>query len=722
MPQALPITRIHAAPSLEGPAIGKLGWSPDGRFVAYQRADAHDPGCFGLWICEARSGATPRVLLPGLDADSGGAITLEEVARNERQRQHASGVTAFAWSDCSRYLFATSRTGTCRIDITELTTVPVAPPSASDLQPAPKGGKVAYVKAGELWVASAPFEAAHRISPPAQPHVQFAVAEFIAQEEFARDTGYWWRPDGEAIAFTRVDEAMVATSQRIAVDVAGMRVLTQRFPRAGTNNAKVDLFVATLSGEQTIQIDLGDDPDIYLLRVAWSCDGHTLFIQRQSRDQRRIDLLAADPATGACRLIFEEVGTPWVNANLDFVPLSDGGFLWVSERSGINQLYRHAADGTIIALLTDAPVPLASRDRERGIAGVDEAAGFAYVLGGRDDAIERHLFRVALDGSRGRKPITTVPGWWTATMAPGGQAFAATHSSPDQPPHAALFAADGALLSDLEPNRLDASHPFAPFAHAVPEPEFGRLSAEDGQDLDYVMLRPKDFDPGRTYPAILHVYGGPGRQMVRKAWRPAEERAFLDAGYVLLQLDNRGACGRGKAFEAPISRKLGVPELEDQLVGLAFLRSLPFVDPQRIGAMGWSYGGFMTLRLMTDPRSGIRAGIAGGSVASWNDYDTHYTERYLGDPALEPEAYAAASLLPRLAQLQGRLMLVHGMSDDNVLFSHAAALMAELQRLEKPFDLMLYPGQGHSIVGQSAGTHKLRCYRDFFDRELCDDA
>ena len=718
MLESIPITRIHAKPSLDGPAIGKLGWSPDGRFIAYQRADAHAPGCFDLWICEARSGALPRMLLPGGDANAGDAITLEEMARNERQRQHASGVTDFAWSDCSHYLFATSRTGTCRIDINDLTTLPVAPHSASDLQPAPKGDTVAYVKAGELWIASAPFDLARRISPPAQPNIRFAVAEFVAQEEFARDTGYWWRPDGQAIAYTCVDETLVETSERIAIDVAGMRVVTQRFPRAGTNNAKVDLFVASLNDERTVQIDLGDDPDVYLLRVVWSCDGKLLFIQRQSRDQRKIDLVAADPETGDCRVVFEEVGTPWINTNLDFVPLSDGGFLWVSERSDTNQLYRHAADGTIIAALTDAPIPLASRDRERGIAGVDEVAGFAYVLGGRYDAIERHLFRVPLDGSCVREQITTEPGWWTAVVAPGAHAFAAIHSSPEHPPHAALFTTDGTLLCDLEPNRLDESHPFAPFAKAVPEPEFGKLRAEDDQDLDYVLLRPKDFDPDRTYPAILHVYGGPGRQMVRKAWRPAEERSFLDAGYVLLQLDNRGACGRGKAFEIPIHRNLGVPELADQLVALSFLRSLPFVDPRRIGAMGWSYGGFMTLRLMTDPRSGIRAGIAGGSVASWNDYDTHYTERYLGDPARAPEAYAAASLLTRLAQLEGRLMLVHGMSDDNVQFSHAAALMAELQRQELPFDLMLYPGQGHSIVGQSAGTHKLRCYRDFFDREL----
>jgi dipeptidyl-peptidase-4 len=171
-------------------------------------------------------------------------------------------------------------------------------------------------------------------------------------------------------------------------------------------------------------------------------------------------------------------------------------------------------------------------------------------------------------------------------------------------------------------------------------------------------------------------------------------------------------------FEAPISRRLGQPELADQLEGLAFLRSLPFVDDERIGAMGWSYGGFMTLRLMTDPHSGIRAGIAGGSIARWNEYDTHYTERFLGKPDEEGDAYAAASVIPRLSRLSGRLMLVHGMADDNVLFDHAVKTITALQQLGKTFDLLLYPGQRHAIVGNEARTHKLRSYREFFDREL----
>jgi dipeptidyl-peptidase-4 len=717
-PSPLPLDRIFAAPSLDGPVVGQLAWSPDSRRIAYQRAAAEAPGRFDLWLCEATAGAVPRLLLRGDDARISGSLSPEEAARRERQRQFGGGIGALAWTPCGGFVLAATGSGTIRLDIATGHFAQIAPSDVTDVQPAPVGTHIACIAEGELWLADGFGALIRRISPPAEPGVSYGVAEFVAQEEFARDTGFWWRPDGAAIAYTRVDETAVTSSDRIEIGTDGTRVVTQSFPKAGTANAKVDLFVATLDGQEPVGIDLGDDPDIYAVRVAWSCDGRRLFIQRQSRDQRCIDVLAADPKTGRAKAIFREVGKPWVNPNLDFHPLQDGGFLWVSERTGISQLYRHAWQGTALAQLTNLPFPVASRDRERGLAGVDEEGGHAYVMSGCRGVIERHLYRVPLDGHGPCERITEAEGWWAVAMAPDARHFAAIHSSPAQPPHAAIYDRDGRMLCQLEPNRLDQHHVYTPYTSGLPSPEFGQIPAEDGQALDYVLLKPAGFDPRKTYPAILQVYGGPGRQLVRKAWRAPEERAFLDAGYVLFQLDNRGACGRGLAFEAPIAGRLGVPEVADQLEGLAFLRSLPFVDGARIGAMGWSYGGFMTLRLMTDQRSGIRAGIAGGSIAWWGDYDTHYTERYLGHPATEAEAYAAASVIPRLAQLSGRLMLVHGMSDDNVMFEHTVKLMAELQRLGTTFDLMLYPGQRHVIVGEEARTHKLRSYREFFDREL----
>jgi dipeptidyl-peptidase-4 len=303
-------------------------------------------------------------------------------------------------------------------------------------------------------------------------------------------------------------------------------------------------------------------------------------------------------------------------------------------------------------------------------------------------------------------------------MSPDTSRFAAIHSSPSSPPFTVLYKITGADEAILQEPPAPAPSAFRASANPATEPEFGTIQAEDGQALDFALRRPTDFEPGRRYPAIVQVYGGPGRQHVRMDWRSPEERLYLDGGYVIFQLDNRGASGRGIAFEAPIAGSLGTPELADQLRGIAYLKTLPFVDPDRIGAIGWSYGGFMTMRLLTEPGSGIRAGIAGGSIARWEDYDTHYTERFLGKPQDNPEAYHTASVIPRLERLHGRLMLVHGLADDNVFVDHALAIAAELQRLGMTFDLMLYPGERHAIIGKEARRHRLLSALEFFDREL----
>ena len=718
----LPIERYFDQPALSGPQIGALAWAPEGKLLAYTRAGAENPDCFDLWVCEPREGAMPRRLLEGTGLGMLDGLSNEERARRERQRQFASGVGRFSWKPKGDSILAEGSSGALLVDIETGSTCSIIGPEATDLQLAPQQDRLAYVVDGEIWVASLEGEETWRLTPKSDEQHLYGVAEFVAQEEFARDTGYWWAPDGQSIAFTCVDESDVTLAQVITTSAAGTQVHERRFPKAGTRNARVSLFVSQLDQSTPIEIGLGGDEDFYLLRVAWSKDSKTLLIQRQSRDQRSLDLIAADPQTGATKIIHRDEGCPWINPNLDFHMLEDGGFLWVSERDGTNQLYRHDASGAVIEQLTKSPILIASRDREAGLVGVDETSGLAFVQSGRGNALERHLFRVPLNGQGECTQITQAEGWWNTKVAPGAKHFAAVYSSPSQPPRCSIYDIDGSTVCDLEPNRVEENDTLQACLSADPESEFGQLIADDGQSLDYILRRPSGFDPSQRYPAILYVYGGPGRQHVKKSWRPLEERAYLDAGFVILQLDNRGACGRGLSFEAPILGCLGKHEVEDQLRAISFLRSLDFVRSDSIGVMGWSYGGFMTLQLLCDRRSGLKAGIAGGSIAYWKDYDTHYTERYLGKPQDDPASYEMASVIPKLAELRGRLMLVHGMADDNVLLDHAVEIMSELQRRGTSFDLMLYPGQGHVLVGQDVRTHCLRTYLDFFERELKQDA
>jgi dipeptidyl-peptidase-4 len=303
-------------------------------------------------------------------------------------------------------------------------------------------------------------------------------------------------------------------------------------------------------------------------------------------------------------------------------------------------------------------------------------------------------------------------------MPKAANVFVGYYSDAQTPPQTAIYDLAGKRLRWIKENPLDETHPFHPYAGRYPAPEFGVLKADDGEDLHYLLQKPVGFDPARRYPVIVEVYGGPGVQSVTGSWRDVKEKLYLEAGFILFQLDNRGSSNRDLAFEGAIAGRLGSVEVDDQLVGLQWLRAQPFVRPDHIGVSGWSYGGYMTLRMLTDPRTHLAAGAAGAPPTDWRQYDTHYTERYMGDPAAHAAAYDAAAVVPRLNALSGRLLLMQGMADDNVQFANSIAVMAALQGQGTPFDLMLYPGQRHGIQGEPRQLQLWRTLLAFFEREL----
>jgi dipeptidyl-peptidase-4 len=274
-------------------------------------------------------------------------------------------------------------------------------------------------------------------------------------------------------------------------------------------------------------------------------------------------------------------------------------------------------------------------------------------------------------------------------------------------------------MAYLLENRLDASHPDAPYLADNSVPEFGALPAADGQLLQYRLFKPAHFDPARRYPAIIDVYGGPSVERVLDAWTGSSFTQILTrAGYVVFQLDNRGSAFRGAAFQAPIHGRLGEVEVEDQVTGAKWLASQSFVDPARLGVWGWSYGGYLTLMMMFKAPEIFRAGVSGAPVTDWSLYDTHYTERYLGRPADNRAGYDASSVLPYAQGLRGKLLVIHGMSDDNVLFLHSTKLFRKLQDLNKPFEVMVYPGAKHGLIRQHDGRHAYATMLRFFDANL----
>lgn len=714
--------RVFADPDLSGPVVRGAAFSPDGRAVTYLQPKATDQMALDLWIVPTDGKGAPRMLVDSAALEAkAGPISEAERGRRERQRISSHGVVDYRWDDQGRQLLvpvsgelyvADVRTGAVERRVAG------SDGDATDSRFSPKGAFVSFVRKGTLFIVPAAGGTPRALTPPGEDLVSYGTAEFVAQEEFARDTGYWWSPDDRAVAYTRVDETRVTIASRTDIGAQGTAMRTMRFPFAGTENARVELYIQPLAGGAPVKADLGADPDFYLVRVTWSADGQRLYVQKQSRDQQTLELIAFDPATGKGRVLLVEHQKPWRNLDLDFTPLADGNFLWVSERSGYRHLYLHDGEGRLLRQVTSGDWPLAGRDRDKGVIGVDERRRLVYFLGFRETPTQQQIY--VADYLRGGPPrkVSSGEGWWTATMNRDATAFIGTYSNPDTPPNTAIYAADGNRLRWLVANPLDATHPYAPYVEGLPKPQFGRLKAEDGQALEYVLLKPADFDPAKRYPVIIQVYGGPGRQKVIRNWRSPTERLYLDSGFLIFQLDNRGTLNRGLAFEAPIAGKLGTPEVADQIVGLRFLRSLPYVDPRRIGITGWSYGGFMTLRMMTDPDGDFAAGAAGAPVTDWRLYDTHYTEHYMGPPQGNEAAYEAAALLPRMDRLKGRLLYLHGLADDNVLFDNGVMLIARLQELGTPFDLMVYPGQRHGILGASQQLHLWRTYIEFFKRNL----
>lgn len=725
-PDGLPPERVFASPSPHGPTASGVKVSPDGRLVTYLKPSPDNQHRLDLWSVPT-AGGEPMLLVSGEAVEPRGAILSdEEMARRERNRTAAlSGVIDYQWDQQGEQLLIPAGGALFVADATygSLRAIDV-PPNMLDARLSPSGRFASYVRDHNLYVVSLEEGVERALTADGEGPVSYGVAEFVAQEEMDRYTGYWWAPDDHAIAYTRVDEDPVELIDRLEVANGGFRVVSERYPRAGKSNAVVTLYIRSLvPGAEPFQADLGGDAETYIARVHWSADGRDLYVQRQSRDQQVLDILRVDPETGASSLAVHDQQTPWINLGDHFYPLANGDFIYGSARSGTTQLYLHRRDGALARQITLGDYPCAAAGQHGaagapGLVGVDEAKEIVYFMASADTPIERQLYAASYRDPGPAKAITTGQGWWSVSMPKSAQVFIGHYSDPATPPNTALYDVSGRLLRWIEQNRLDETHPFAPYAGRYPAPEFGVLNAEDGSHLHYVLAKPVGFDPARRYPAIVRVYGGPGIQNVTRCWRDMVEKLYLEAGYVVFCLDNRGSANRSMAFEGQISRALGSVEVDDQVTGIDWLRRQPFVDGDKIGVTGWSYGGYMTLRMMTDPRSRLVAGAAGAPPTDYREYDTHYTERYMGLPQSERAAYDASAILPRLDRLNGRLLLLHGMGDDNVLFSNALRVISALQARAVPFDLMLYPGERHGIRDPAHQLHLWRTFLQFFSREL----
>lgn len=730
MAEPLTIERIFDGGNLDGPSPRALKISPDGTRVSLLRAKSGDQNRFDLW---EYSLADKRLRLL-VDADTiepaGEKVSAEEASRRERARTAGfTGIVDYQWSpDGKRLLFPLGE----KLYVYELGADPPKALHALDtggavLDPriSPKGGYVSYVRAQNLWVIDLATGHARQLTHDGGGTAHNGEAEFVAQEEMDRSRGYWWAPNDSTIAFERYDEAKVPQVKRFEVLADRTEVIEQRYPAAGDANVEVRLGLVAAAGGDIRWIELGANKDIYLARVDWLPDSKRLSFQIEQRDQRRLDLMLVDAATLEQRTLIKETSHSWIDLNNDLHFLANGeAFVWGSDRSGYHHLYLYGLDGVLRGAISGGSWNI---DK---LLGVDEKVGVVYVESNRDFAADRQIYRLKLDGSTFNEPtrISAGDGTHLAEFSADASFYVDTFSNPQTPPQVSLHSPDGERLGWIEENAYTSTHPFARYREDAPLAEFGTLTAASGQTLHYRMFKPAGFDPARRYPVFNFFYGGPGVQRVVRAWTdPASAHAaqqihffqyLAQQGYIVFTLDNRGMARRGREFSDAISGQLGVVEVEDQLAGIRWLKQQTWVDGARIGIFGWSYGGYLTTMLLAKASDEIAAGVAVAPVTDWTLYDTHYTERFLGSPQANRGGYIRSAPFAWLDGLTSPLLLIHGMADDNVMFTNTTRLAAELQDRGVQFDLMTYPGGKHGLSTSAMRKHVYHAIENWVARQL----
>ncbi|HPT25473.1 MAG TPA: DPP IV N-terminal domain-containing protein, partial [Bryobacteraceae bacterium] len=524
----------------------------------------------------------------------------------------------------------------------------------------PDGTKVGYRRDHELYVLDIAAKKETRLTHDASSTLWNGELDWVYPEELDLGTAWWWSPDSKSIAYMQFDvsrERLYPQGDHLKIDAV---VEPQRYPKAGTPNADVRLGVVAATGGLTRWMDLGETRDYLLARVNWTPDSKRLIAQRLNRIQNHLWVLAADAATGKSSLLIEEADPHWINMTDDFEILSDGRILRTSEKDGgFRHIYLHEASGKQKERLTRGDWEVTS------LACVDEAAKQVFFVSGEESPLERQLWVVGFDG-RGKKKITAGAGSHSVSMSPKCDAFQDSFSNLETPSRTVLRRADGGEISvwrEADTKTADE--------YEILKTEIHEFKGADGTKFYGRLIKPARFDPSKKYPAVVQVYGGPHAQSVRNTYAGLSmDQVLAHDGFVVWQMDNRGSFGRGLRFEAAVHRQLGKVEVADQKEGVKYLIGLGFVDPEKVGVQGWSYGGYMTLMCLLHAPEVFKAGIAGAAVTDWRNYDTIYTERYMGLPAENSEGYTAGAPVTAAANLKGRLMLIHNIQDDNVLFGN----------------------------------------------------
>ena len=713
-PPAKPLTveAIYGEPGLSGRLAGGIAWTHDSKQIAFlETTGSGKDAKRDLWMMDAVTGAR-KVLITAEKLES----ILPPRPYPLRQRTGAARrpPAPFEFSPDDSAILFRGQTSIVWFDVKSQAAHTLVSGSAPllDEKISPDGRWVSFVRDYNIWIVSTARGDARPVTTGGNETLRKGQLDWVYPEELEIRTGDWWAPDSSAIAYLEMDEHAVTkyTIQNNIDDLVEEE--TDRYPRAGEPNPVVRVLVQPISAQGSTNgepraMDVGGNKEILIPRVQWLPDAKRLAIQRLARIGNVLELTIADAATGEARVVLTEKNKCWVSVtDILWFAKDSTWFIWGSERTGYRHLYRYKTDGTEVSQITHG-------DWEVETLDALDSRGIVYFTATERGPLERQMYRVALDGS-GFARLSSEIGTHSANFSPDASAFVDTHSNVMTPPRQDLVRADGTKVAIVNESKTDlASYGLSPV-------QYFTVTAKDGTALNASMIKPPDFHPSKKYPVIVYTYGGPS-QVVRNVWQGGNflfNEMMAQKGYIVFSVDNRGSMGRGHAFEEQVYRHVGVLELADQRDGVAYLRSLPFVDGERIGIWGWSYGGHMTLHALFEAPQDFKVGFAGAPVSDWLQYDSIATERFLGLPKDDPEGYRKASPLNFVSGLEGKLMIGQGTGDDNVHLVNTMLVLDEAIKNGKNIEVVLLPGRGHPASDPIGRIYLMKRVAAFFEKNL----
>jgi dipeptidyl-peptidase-4 len=627
----------------------------------------------------------------------------------EEEKLRSSELREYRWNLKRRALLLISEKSLAWFDLDTHTSRTVVTGSDELINPviSPDGRTIAFVRKHALWVADSTTGNTHIVSVAGNSDLLEGEPDWVYSHELGMNSAYWWSPDSSSIAWletndSAVDKYILRNSDRDEYAIA--------YPKPGATIPTLHLFVRTLATHRLLQVDLGRTENTYIPRVQWLPNGKHLAIERLSRDQKTLDLLIADAATGKSHVVLTDKDDYWINLSDDLHFLSDSRrFIWSSERSGYRHLYLYDVSGRQLSQITKGNWEVTS------LVGTDDAAEIVYFIATEATPLERQLYKVRFDGTDLTR-ITKKPGTHKVLISPLRDGFVDTYSDSVTPPRIDILRMDGSSIAVLNDN--------VP-ANIVEKPvvtnEFVMVKNHLGMDLNASMMKPPDFNPARKYPVILYVAGGPGEQIVKNAWG-GDVSIWLGSmarkGYIVFAMDGRGSGGRGHLFDEPVHLRFSSAEMADLRDEVRYLRSLSWIDKSRVGIFGVGYGGFLVLHGMLDKPLLFKAGFSGSPITDWHLYDAVFAERYLEDPARNQDGWLSSSPLENAKNLTAPLLLAQASGDETVHQENSFKLLDELLDNNKYAEILLFPDRRDLFEDYGARITLFQRLTDFFMSNL----